>query len=265
MADKGKQPDTLVDEKQALGIYLESLLRDVPEADEELVPVETPVEPPAAPAIDEPVVEVETPAPARVPEPEPQVAPAAVEPAPAPVVEPEPAPPIAEPVSQSQEPSPWEGIPEWGEEPFQALLFKLSGLTMAIPLIELDGILEWPDSLTPLPNRSAWYLGLLDNRGKTLPVIELAQLVIPPKIRNKHANEGGASLSRIILIGDGRWGVACDSVSEVITLNPDEVRWRSSRSRRQWLAGTVVDHMCALLDAQGLVHLLSTGQEVEAQ
>ena len=160
--------------------------------------------------------------------------------------------------------SPWEGIPEWGDEPFQALLFRLSGLTMAIPLIELDGILEWPDVLTPLPNRSPWYLGLLDNRGRTVPVIELAQLVIPEKIRTKSAQENAAKNSRVILVGDGRWGVACDSVSEVVTLHPDEVRWRSSRTKRKWLAGTVVDHMCALLDAQGLVHLLSTGQEEPA-
>lgn len=258
MVDKDKRQETLVDEKQALGIYLESLLRDVPEADEDMPLMEAPVVAPPAPAPVvapvEPQVELEVPAP--MPEPE------------ALLSTPPVAPPVEEvqvvpaPVEAPAEPSPWEGIPEWGEEPFQALLFRLSGLTMAIPLIELDGILEWPDSLTPLPNRSPWYLGLLDNRGKTVPVIELAQLVIPEKIRAKNAQ--GAQHSRVILVGGGRWGVACDSVSEVVTLNPDEVRWRSSRTRRKWLAGTAINHMCALLDAQGLVHLLSTGQEEPA-
>lgn len=267
MADNGKQTETLVDEKQALGIYLESLLRDVPEAGEEIPVVETRAEPVApVPTVREPVMEAPAPAMPETPLPSPVVeAPAPVTP---PVVEPTPAPPRPEAPPQIEtpvQPSPWEGIPEWGGEPFQALLFKLAGLTMAIPLIELDGILEWPEALTPLPNRSPWYLGLLDNRGRTVPVIELAQLVIPQKIRGKHVQENGHTLSRVILIGEGRWGVACDSVSEVITLNPDEVRWRSSRTRRQWLAGTVIDHMCALLDAQGLVHLLGTGQEVAAE
>ena len=258
MADDSKRQETLVDEKQALGVYLESLLRDVPEAGEELHVAEpsTPVLT-AAPA---PVhVEVEPVIETPLPEPEAFFA--------------EPSVPTVEiPVAQAQpamaeapaEVSPWEGIPEWGDEPFQALLFRLSGLTMAIPLIELDGILEWPDVLTPLPNRSPWYLGLLDNRGKTVPVIELAQLVIPEKLRAKNAQENPVSHNRVILVGDGRWGVACDSVSEVVTLNPDEVRWRSSRTKRKWLAGTVINHMCALLDAQGLVHLLSTGQEEPA-
>lgn len=255
MADKEKRQDTLVEEKQALGIYLESLLRDVPEADEDLPVAEAaPVapEPVIAPPEPPPVIETrapEPPTPVQAP-PQEEITP------PAPEVE------VRQEVAPAPQPSPWEGIPEWGEEPFQALLFRLSGLTMAIPLIELDGILEWPDVLTPLPNRSPWYLGLLDNRGKKVPVIELAQLVIPEKIRSKNAS--GVQQSRVILVGDGRWGVACDSVSEVITLNPDEVRWRSSRTRRKWLAGTVINHMCALLDAQGLVHLLSTGQEEPA-
>lgn len=268
MVDKDKRQETLVDEKQALGIYLESLLRDVPEADEDLPLPEAPAPAPAAPAPvvapPEPPVEVALEAPAPVAPPPAPEAPAPVVPppvieTPAPVIEPEVTPTVE--VELPTEASPWEGIPEWGEESFQALLFRLSGLTMAIPLIELDGILEWPDTLTPLPNRSPWYLGLLDNRGKTVPIIELAQLVIPEKLRAKHS---GAGHSRVILVGGGRWGVACDSVSEVVTLNPEEVRWRSSRTKRKWLAGTVINHMCALLDAQGLVHLLASGQEEPA-
>ncbi|MDH5183370.1 MAG: chemotaxis protein CheW [Gammaproteobacteria bacterium] len=273
MAEHDKSRDTLVDEKQALGVYLESLLRDVPEADEpfvEIAPVTASVEPVAS----APVVEVSEPE--RLPSMEPVFATEAVvetgpmveiQPAiePVEVVIPEVDSTIAVAEAQQVETqSQWEGRPEWAGESFQALLFKLSGLSMAIPLIELDGILEWPDSLTELPNRSPWYLGLLDNRGKTLPVIELAQLVLPQKLRDKHVVESGAALNRIILIGDSNWGIACDSVSEVVTLQPDEVRWRSSRTKRKWLAGTVIDHMCALLDAEGLVDLLGSGREEPA-
>lgn len=274
MVEHDKSKDALVDEKQALGVYLESLLRDVPEADEPFVEVSpTPVsvepeisvaeievtEPVSLPDMEEvfaaePVLEVQVPVV--------EVAPVVVQQA-AVVPEADNATELAA-AEQLETQSQWEGRPEWADEPFQALLFKLSGLSMAIPLIELDGILEWTDSLTELPNRSPWYLGLLDNRGKTLPVIELAQLVLPQKLREKNIAAGGGALNRIILIGDSSWGIACDSVSEVITLKPDEVRWRSSRTKRRWLAGTVIDHMCALLDAEGLVDLLGSGKEVPA-
>jgi purine-binding chemotaxis protein CheW len=63
----------------------------------------------------------------------------------------------------------------------------------------------------------------------------------------------------IVLIGDGRWGLVCDDVSTVITIDPAKVRWRSSRTKRPWLAGTAVEHLCAVLDAEQLAVLLNEG------
>ena len=60
----------------------------------------------------------------------------------------------------------------------------------------------------------------------------------------------------IVLIGDGRWALICDNVSTVITIDPAKVRWRRSRTKRPWLAGTAVEHLCALLDAERLEQLL---------
>jgi len=44
------------------------------------------------------------------------------------------------------------------------------------------------------------------------------------------------------------WGLAVDEVINSVVLDPDNVRWRGQRSKRPWLAGTVVEQMCALLD-----------------
>jgi len=236
MQKEGKQ--AIVAEQDALALYLNSLLSEVPEAEE-------PAPAPVAEVAPSPVV-----APPPMPEPEPA----------APVAAAEPAPALAVDADEAY----WQGIPEWGQSEFQVLLFKLAGLNMAIPLVELDGILDWSDNLTPMPGRSPWYLGLLNNRGKTTPVIDLAQLVIPLNIRQQQAEKEALTLGRVILIGESRWGLACNAVSEVITLQPDQVRWRSSRTRRKWLAGTVIEHMCAMLDAEGLVHLLKSGKEAAA-
>jgi purine-binding chemotaxis protein CheW len=45
-------------------------------------------------------------------------------------------------------------------------------------------------------------------------------------------------------------------VNQPITLVPEDVKWRSDRSKRPWLAGTVKDHMCALLDIPRIGQLL---------
>lgn len=65
----------------------------------------------------------------------------------------------------------------------------------------------------------------------------------------------------IVLIAGGEWGLTCESVSEVVTLNPDQVRWRTALGIRPWLAGMVKDRMCALLDADELATLLVTGEQ----
>jgi len=138
---------------------------------------------------------------------------------------------------------------------FQILLFQVAGITLAVPLQQLEGILEWNDEVTSMPNSSPWFMGLLAERDQQIKVIDTGMLVVPSKFRANHSRE---DMQKIILIGGGKWGLACDSVSEVITLQQDKVRWRGNNSKRPWLAGTVVDQMCALLDVEKFVELLSS-------
>lgn len=157
-------------------------------------------------------------------------------------------------------------IPPWGEETFQALLFKVAGLTLAVPLVELSGVQEWDaDAVTPMPGHSPWYLGLTEYRERSVPVVDTAQLVLPEERLAALDRDPAARLTRIVFIDDGRWGLGCDEVAEVVTLTPDKVRWRTSRTRRRWLAGTVLDHMCAIIDPPAFAQLLETGMEDESE
>jgi len=56
----------------------------------------------------------------------------------------------------------------------------------------------------------------------------------------------------VLVIPGCNWGLAVDSVGGVLDLQPEQVRWRSVHTRREWLAGTVVDKMCALIDVEAL-------------
>ena len=154
-----------------------------------------------------------------------------------------------------------ESEPALAEDEFQILLFDVSGVKFAISLEKLNGILEWTDNLTPMPNRSEWFLGVRPEREHQIKVIDIAVLVVPSKFRKNHRQE---NLQKIILIGDSQWGLACDGVSEVITLRKSDVRWRSETSKRPWLAGTVIEHMCALLDADEFSTMLGSDQLVPA-
>ena len=154
-----------------------------------------------------------------------------------------------------------EGRPAWGEQTFQALLFKVAGLTLAVPLVELSGVQEWQDGMvTPMPGHVSWYLGLTQYRERSVPVVDTALLVMPEE-RQASLVPWQERMRHVVFIADGSWGLACDELAQVVTLRPDEVRWRTSRTKRRWLAGTVIEHMCALLDPPVFADVLVSGIE----
>lgn len=151
--------------------------------------------------------------------------------------------------------------PEWAREPFPCLLLKVHGLSLALPLVKLNRILPWR-APTPIPGYVAWLLGMLQGEGleRNLKVVDTAALVMPERrTAAAAANPAGPEPRHIVMVGDGEWGLTCEDVSNVITIDPAQVRWRTSRSKRPWLAGTVVEHLCALLDAEQLAEMLSAG------
>ena len=78
--------------------------------------------------------------------------------------------PIAE---QPVDISPVIAEPSQPATPFQALLFEVNGLSLALPLDQLDGIEKWP--VAPLPkiaDKPAHYLGLLSRPGLHTQVVD---------------------------------------------------------------------------------------------
>jgi len=193
----------------------------------------------------------------------------------APVVEaPERMPPpalILEPVVEvgaaSQIPSePVEAAPDahpgWGEEPFECLLFDVAGLTLAVPLVCLGSIYPLAgQELTPLFGQPDWFLGILPSQAGNLKVLDTARWVMPDRYRDDF-REG---LQYVISVQGYEWGLAVHQVSRSIRLDPSEVKWRTQRSQRPWLAGTVIEHMCALVDVTALAELIASGAVKQMQ
>jgi len=149
-----------------------------------------------------------------------------------------------------------DGRPAWAEEPFECLLFDVAGLTLAVPLICLGSIypLEGQE-LTPLFGQPEWFLGILPSQAGNLKVLDTARWVMPDRYREDF-REG---LQYVISVQGYEWGLSVHQVSRSIRLDPSEVKWRSQRTQRPWLAGTVIEHMCALLDVAALAELIASG------
>lgn len=148
------------------------------------------------------------------------------------------------------------GRPDWAAEPFECLLFDVAGLTLAVPLVCLGTIYPLQDQeLTPLFGQPDWFLGILPCQAGNLKVLDTARWVMPDRYRDDF-REG---LQYVISIEGYEWGLAVHQVSRSIRLDPSEVKWRSQRTQRPWLAGTVIEHMCALLDIAALAELIASG------
>lgn len=189
------------------------------------------------------------------------VAPVAEAP-PAVVVAPIAMPPLVEPLAEVHRPTPQlaavlaDGRPDWAEEPFECLLFDVAGLTLAVPLVCLGSIYPLAgQDLTPLFGQPDWFLGILPSQSGNLKVLDTARWVMPDRYRDDFRQ----GLQYVISVQGYEWGLAVHQVSRSIRLNPDEIKWRSQRAQRPWLAGTVIEHMCALLDVAALAELIASG------
>jgi len=192
--------------------------------DAHLVPVVEPIEPIApavvAPMVVEPVVEVHLP---------PSITP----------------PPVT-----------GDGRPAWAAEPFECLLFDVAGLTLAVPLVCLGSIYSLEgQELTPLFGQPEWFLGILPSQAGNLKVLDTARWVMPDRYRDDFRQ----GLQYVISVQGYEWGLAVHQVSRSLRLDPNEIKWRSHRGQRPWLAGTVIEHMCALLDVAELAELIASG------
>jgi len=147
---------------------------------------------------------------------------------------------------------PENGRPVWAQERFECLLFSVAGLKLAVPLISLGAIYKIENDFTPLIGRASWFMGLYRYDERNVRVIDTAQLVMPDRVEETTRE----NYQYIIRLGGNNWGMACDSVQESIQLEPEAVKWRTERSKRAWLSGTVIEHMCALIDVDALSDIL---------
>ncbi|MNS68053.1 CheW-like domain protein [compost metagenome] len=135
-------------------------------------------------------------------------------------------------------------------------MFDVAGLTLAVPLVCLGSIYTLAgQELTPLFGQPDWFLGILTCQAGNLKVLDTARWVMPDRYRDDFRQ----GLQYVISVQGYEWGLAVHQVSRSLRLDPSEIKWRSQRGQRPWLAGTVIEHMCALLDVAALAELIASG------
>lgn len=224
--NQAKSPLHILQQKLALDVYLRTLLDDVPEAapDETEVQHQTVVD-------TKPLIRLPQPESSRIAEPE------------------------AERLAALENPAklhPLSVMPDWAQQEFQALFFKVEHLILATPLVELSRTITNDRKPGKIPGQPSWFMGLLDDQDSRIGVLDTGQLIFG-KTRGQQRDLESNPFKRILITQDNRWGLACDEILSISKLRPEKVRWRTGRQKRPWLIGTVIDELTAIVDLQELV------------
>lgn len=99
----------------------------------------------------------------------------------------------------------------------QIVVFRLLSESYGIDIFRVNEIIRMRD-ITPVPKTQPHVRGLVNLRGKTVPVVDL-------RCRFGLDQEDDSEHTRIIVVesADGLVGAIVDEVTEVITLVPDEI------------------------------------------
>jgi len=143
-------------------------------------------------------------------------------------------------------------MPDWSQDEFQALFFKVDKLILAIPLTDLLRTMKIDESPTSIPGQPSWFMGLLDTLDQRIGVLDTGQLVFG-RNKGQQRNLEKKPFKSILITHDGKWGLACDEILSIGKLEPEKVRWRTMRKKRPWLLGTVIDELTAVIDVNQLV------------
>ncbi len=108
--------------------------------------------------------------------------------------------------------------PEAMAAPAQFVLFEIGDMLYGLPIAAVDEVVRRPEKLAGAPAMPDFLLGVLSLRGRTVPVIDLAERFG----RGAGRSAGG----RVIVVSDGgrQAGLAVESVQAVLAIDPSALQ-----------------------------------------
>ncbi|MHA7815421.1 MAG: hypothetical protein ACX93N_03025 [Pseudohaliea sp.] len=140
-----------------------------------------------------------------------------------------------------------------GEEAGRYFMFGLGGLAVAVPADRVKGESADVPPLLP-PDGAPWLRRSAAGDGGPT-VIDLALLVLPDDLAPR-ARPLEGRFERLLLLDDGSLGLALPAPGREELIDHGPVCWRGPRGRRPWLAGTLAERRCVLLDADSIPALV---------
>lgn len=99
----------------------------------------------------------------------------------------------------------------------QIVCFKVGKEEYGIDILKVQEILKLP-KITPLPKSAEFIMGVMDLRGKVIPIIDLSK-----RFRIENGGAGVGKRAIVVDIRKKRVGLAIDSVSHVVKVDGKDI------------------------------------------
>ncbi len=139
---------------------------------------------------------------------------------------------------------------------FQCRLLHSCGITIAVPLDDMSQFIEIPDDLEINNRLASLCYGKFEWQNKQIFVLRMPLIIFD---NTDEARKIPENEQKIIVLKNKNIAFMCNEIPGTVNVNPREVLWRDSNSRRLWMAGMVTKQGYAILDAEGLLQLMING------
>ncbi len=145
-----------------------------------------------------------------------------------------------------------DSAPSTPDFPLQCLMFSVGKQQLSMPLIEMSGVVEVPETLSRLPGSASAVIGVFQYRGQNVQIIDSAALL---GIK-RDLEQPPAKL--IVLQGD-KWAITADSLASVVVVEESDVKL-GKKTQHSMSLGTIKSSLAQLLSPQTIVRNLDGGQ-----
>ena len=159
---------------------------------------------------------------------------------------------IQEPAQEVPAPTEAEAPARPLEFPLQCLMFSVGKQQLSMPLIQMSGVVEAPESLSRLPGSSDCVRGTFQYRGSNVQVIDSALLLGIQR-------DSEQSPAKLIVLQGDQWAITVDNIASVVAIDEADVKWHKTRHSNMML-GTIKSSLAQLLSPQTIVENLDGGK-----
>lgn len=138
------------------------------------------------------------------------------------------------------------------EDVLNCILFELQGLTLAIPVDDVEGAVSMERLTLHFDMDHDWVLGFFDAMGKETSVVDTGDWLLPGRFDASQAN-----YEEVLILKGRRWALACDTLVKSMRMQHSDIVWAGENKSRPWLLGTNMTERCAILDVDKLQMLLN--------